>query len=177
MNKLPKIITQEEFEKLYTHISKEKPPNFKQHQLCLLLGFEAGMRISEIVGWKDRVPALTQEKIDLVNRSIRIESGKGQKDRIVPLPKRINDSMIKLLPITLKRRAIQEFITKHAREVLQKEITFHTLRAGFITHLMNMGVPIHQVMLLAGHSKMETTGIYARANPTQSLENARRVFG
>jgi integrase len=57
--KLPKIISQEEFEKLfeaaerkYKNASKKRKPVFKQYMLAMLLGFEAGLRISEIVGIK-----------------------------------------------------------------------------------------------------------------------------
>lgn len=58
--KLPKIISQVEFEKIfeaaekkYKHASQKRKPIIKQYMLAMLLGFEAGLRISEIVGIKE----------------------------------------------------------------------------------------------------------------------------
>ena len=175
--KLPRIISQEEFEKLFVAVDKVKyvtKRNRKQYKIAMLLGFEAGMRISEIVGWKDKVPALT--KLNVEEAGIRIISGKGSKDRIVPRPKRLNESIKRMLPLKIKRRALQHFTTRLGREVLNKEISFHTLRAGFATHLINQGRPLHEVQMLMGHSRMDTTGIYLRANPKDAVEGARDVF-
>ena len=61
VKKLPTIITQEEFEKIFTAETN------KEYKLSFLLGFEAGMRISEVVGFKDKVPALTPDKVEFFN--------------------------------------------------------------------------------------------------------------
>lgn len=166
--KLPKIINQEEFEKVF---DAEKDKTYK---VAFLLGFEAGMRISEIVGYKDKVPALTPEMIDDV--SIKIISGKGGKDRIVPRPKRLNENARKMLPLKISRRALQWEITRLGKTVLNKQISFHTLRHGFCSHLVNQGRPLHEVQMLAGHSRLDTTGIYLHANPKQAVQGARDVF-
>ncbi len=183
MKKLPKIISQEEFEKLMKEASKIeqsiklKSPRklrIKQYRISMLLGFEAGMRISEIVGYLDKVPALTKDKVE--SASIRIISGKGGKDRIVPRPKRFNSGAVELLPLKLKRRALQSFITNLGVKVLNKQISFHTLRHGFASHLLNSGRPIHEVQMLLGHSRLDTTGIYLHANPIKAIEGAREIF-
>ena len=98
MKKLPKIINQEEFELLLKNAGKHcrqiSPTRLKQYKLAMLLGFESGMRISEIVGFKPsgaeiwRVPPLEKEQVS--DSSIKIISGKGGKDRIVSRPKRMN---------------------------------------------------------------------------------------
>jgi len=82
--KLPKIITQDEFEKLfkfaqlkYKNAGKKRKPIIKQYMLAMLLGFEAGLRISEIVGWKDRVPRL--QKSQITDSSIKIYLEKVKK--------------------------------------------------------------------------------------------------
>jgi integrase/recombinase XerD len=167
MKKLPKIINQEEFEKLF---AAEKN---KEYKLAMLLGFEAGLRISEIVGWKTRVPALTPDKIETA--SIRVVSGKGQKDRVVPRPKRMNEAAVKLLPLKIGRRALQWKIKKLGKEILNKDISFHTLRHGFCSHLAATR-PLHEVQMLAGHSRLDTTGIYLHANPKQAVDAARDTF-
>lgn len=180
--KLPKIIVQEDFEKLfdaatkieYETKSKVKKERIKSYRIAMLLGFEAGMRISEIVGYKDIVPALAKENVE--SAQIRILSGKGQKDRIVPRPKRLNEAAVGLLPLKLKRRGLQLFVTNLGKKVLNKEITFHTLRHGFGSHLAGSGRPLHEIQMLMGHSRLDTTGIYLHANPKQAVDGAREVF-
>lgn len=176
MRKLPKIISQEEFEELYKAVQKLNHKKKNQYKLAILLGFEAGLRISEIVGLGDRIKPLTKQMVDLKENKIRIESGKGQKDRIVPLPKRVNKTVLKLLPLTIKRRTLQHFITNLGKKVLKKHITFHTLRHGFGTHLAGQGRPLHEIQILMGHSRLDTTGLYLHANPKAAIEGARDVF-
>lgn len=174
--KLPKIITQEEFEKIFEAAKKVKgitKQRGKEYRLAMLLGFEAGMRISEIVGYKDRVPKLTQDRVEAA--SIRIISGKGGKDRIVPRPRRMNDYALSLLPLKVSRRSVQAFVTNIGKKILGKEISFHTLRHGFCSHLAQTR-PLHEVQMLAGHSRLDTTGIYLHADPRKAIDSAREVF-
>lgn len=122
--------------------------------------------------WK--IQLLTPKQIE--GNSIRIIGGKGNRDRIVPKPKRINQKAIDMLPLTVSRRSLQKFVTDLGLKVLNKEMSFHTLRHGFVTHLVNMGRPLHEVQMLAGHSRLDTTGIYLHANPTKAVEGAREAF-
>ena len=168
MRKLPKIITQEEFEKII------KAETNKEYRLAYLLGFEAGMRISEILGLKGRIEPLTRDRVE--SASIRILSGKGQKDRIVPRPKRLNDTALNMLPLRIKRRALQYRIKKLGQQCIGKDITFHTLRHGFGSHLAGLGMPLHQIQMLMGHSRLDTTGIYLHANPKETIEKAQELF-
>jgi len=180
MKKLPKIINQEEFELLLKEAPKVPritKKRVKEYQLAMLLGFEAGMRISEIVGFRrdgvQVIPSLTKEMID--DSSIRI-TGKGQKDRVVPRPKRLNEASLRLLPLSIKRRSLQSFLTMLGTRVLHRKISFHTLRHGFGSHLAGLNVPLHQVQMLMGHSRLDTTGIYLHANPKQAIKNAQELF-
>lgn len=166
--KLPKIISQEDFEKLF------KTEKNKKVKLAMLLAFEAGMRISEIVGLEGKVPALTKERVE--DASIRIESGKGKKDRIVPRPKRLNETARNMLPLKIPRRTLQYKVTQLGKQVLGKHITFHTLRHGFGSHLAGKGRPLHEIQMLMGHSRLDTTGIYLHANPKEAIEKAQEVF-
>ena len=140
----------------------------------MILGFESGLRISEIVGWKDRVPKLTKKNVEPA--SIRIISGKGAKDRVTMRPKRMNAKAVEMLPLTISRRPLQSFVTELGRKVLGKEISFHTLRSGWATHLINKGRPLHEVQMLGGWSRLDTVGIYLRTNPQSAIEKAREVF-
>lgn len=166
--KLPKIINQEEFEQLL------KAEDDKDFKIAYILGFEAGMRISEIVGFKDKIKPLTKEQIE--GNTIRVISGKGNKDRIIPKPTRLTEKAIERLPLKISRRTLQRRITHLGKKVLKKDITFHTLRHGFCSHLANSGMALHQVQMLAGHSNLATTGIYLHANPKEAVEKARELF-
>ncbi len=183
--KLPKILEQREFELLFKANTKQlaeakgkKKKTIREFRLCMILGFEAGMRISEIVGYKRKdgttINPLTKEQFE--GNQIRIIDGKGKKDRIVPKPKRLNETIITMLPIKIGRRALQKYFTKLGKEVLNKHITFHTLRHGFGSHLAGMGRPLHEIQMLMGHSRLDTTGIYLHANPRQAIEGAQNVF-
>ena len=217
MKKLPKTITQEEFEKIFKATKKSYRKDKRQILLAMLLGFEAGMRISEIVGhhkqvsrcckadtkivrdkekkrkfkycikcekllglkdtvfcseWK--IYPLTRDKVD--QTSIRIECGKGEKDRIVSRPKRVNVNVIKLLPLKIGRRTLQRYTSQLGREVLGKEITFHTLRHGFATHYYNKTGDILGLQRSLGHTRPDTTAIYSHTNPIKTNEKIREAF-
>lgn len=178
---LPNFVTQEEFEKLFEEMSKQekratplRKKRIRQYRVAVLLGFEGGMRISEIVGWpKGGIQRLKKENISDV--SIRI-FGKGGKERVVPRPKRFNDKAIEMLPLSISRRALQTYITKLGQDILNREIGFHTLRHGFGSHLAGQGRPLHEIQMLMGHARLDTTGIYMHANPKVAIEKAREAF-
>lgn len=176
------VITKEEYIKLLEHIKTSKKKNKKQYMVALVLGFEAGMRISEIVGLKYphvdfwTIEPLQKEQLDFDRNYITVKQGKGQKDRIVPLPKALTRAALDYIPLKLSREALQWYIKKIGKEILGKDISFHTLRAGFATHLLDNNMPMHQVQLLMGHSRIDTTGVYARASPKNAVENARELF-
>ena len=174
--KIPEIITKEEYTKLCEYIQKLKPCNYKEYLLAICLGFEAGLRISEIVGYKDKVPILEAAQFNFERNNIMIKSGKGNKDRIVPLPKSIKPSHLSILPLKLKRRSLQHFIEKHSQVAIGKKIHFHTLRHGFGTHLINSGIQLTTAQNLMGHSNISTTSIYVHTNPQKAVEQARDVF-
>ena len=178
--KLPKIITPEEYEKLFKEAQKSKLKRKKQYLVAMELSAKAGLRISEVLGFKRKdgtiIPPLTKDKIDLQAHTIRIDGAKGKKDRIVPCPKTINERAIKHLPLEMKeRRNLQRFIEQIGYKALDKRISFHTLRHYFGTQCAEK-MPLHQVQMLMGHSRLDTTGIYLHANPKQAIENAREVF-
>ena len=196
--KLPKIISEEEFLKLHDAAkkieskSKKRKHTIREFRLAMILGFYSGLRISEIVGFEDRdktlasrhgkgptqiiwrVPKLTKDNIE--DSHIRINSGKGQKDRIVPRPRLLNQNAIDMLPLKIGRRSIQRFITKLGKDVLGKEISFHTLRHGFVTLCIEKGMDLHEVQMFAGHSRLDTTGIYLHANPKKALDKYKDLF-
>lgn len=129
---------------------------------------------------KFRVPPLTADRIE--EKNIRI-LGKGGKERMAPLPSKIlkqggiTRAILKAnLPLKVSRRAIQDFIEKLGNEVLGKHITFHQLRHGFCTHALESGIDIHDVQRFAGHSRLNTTGLYLHSNPKKATERYEEVF-
>lgn len=174
--KLPNLISREEFESLLKAMPKQNLPAKlrKQYSLAMLLMFEAGMRISEVFGYRDRVPRLTRQQIE--GNHIRILSGKGKKDRIVPRPKRVNNNAIKLLPLKINRRTFQKFMKKLGQDVLGKKVTPHTLRHGFATHYYNQTKDLIGLQMLLGHARLDTTRVYTQVNPQETIEKALGVF-
>ena len=214
-SKLPQPVTKEEFEKLLEAAKKERDKFFmprakrytprgeriNQYIISMVLGFGAGMRISEIVGFegeskrrKDRkdpkseiiqkdttIPKLTADRLE--NNMIRIIAGKGQKDRITLLPGKLllraginREELKKNLPLRVSRRAIQLYIEQLGNKVLGKNISFHKLRHGFGSTLAGANRPLHEIQMLMGHSRLDTTGIYLHANPQSAIKGAEDVF-
>ena len=176
MKKLPKILSIDEYHKLLAYVKLRKPCRWEQYYLAMVLGFEAGMRLSEILGYKDKVPSLTKDKIDFEANTIRIESGKGSKDRIVPLPKGFKRKHSDMLPLDLSRRALQDFVTKLGLKVLDKRLFFHMFRHGFATHYYNRSKDIVGLQNMLGHSRLDTTQVYTHVNPEEVIRKARELF-
>ena len=183
--KLPVSISPEEFDLLLQHTQKEK---FK---VAFIFGYAAGLRLSEIVGGIREdgsiMKPLTEEKIDLHSKTIRIEDAKGGKDRIVPVPKGFKTQYLKMLPLTqgyanipsARRNMEKAFKRSCDRAGLLKikpSLHFHSLRHGFGSRLANTGVPVHQIRTLMGHSNISTTNVYLEANPKEAMDNYEKRF-
>ena len=167
MKKLPIAITQEEFVALIEKAKSDK------HKLAFLLGFESGLRVSEVVKLEPR-------DIELKEAKIFIRMGKGSKDRIVPLPKHFKQRYIYLLPINIGVRALQKAfkITAKASGLLDKKPSahFHSLRHGFATHFLEQGGNIQLLKTLMGHTNISTTDIYNQLNPKVALDSYKELF-
>ena len=128
-----------------------------------------------------RIPPLTPDKIE--SNNIRVISGKREKDRVVPLPSKLflkagisREKLLKYLPLRISRRGFQQFFQKLSKEVLKKNVSVHTLRHGFCQHALESGIDIHEVQRLAGHSRLDVTGLYLHANPKRALDKYEEVF-
>jgi len=143
-----------------------KPPN---HRAILTTCYAAGLRISEAV-------RLTLPAIDSQRMVLRIEQGKGQKDRYVMLsPKllgilrdwwRVSRSRPWLFPGDHPGRPITTHAVDKAcqaardRSRIPKPITPHSLRDAFAVHLLEAGTDIRTIQLLLGHRSLATTARY-----------------
>ena len=169
----------------------------QEYIIALCFAFGGGLRISEIVGYKGIskrknkktgeiiikqivIPKLEYSQIE--NNMVRL-LGKGQKERMTLLPAKIlkqggvtRADLKKYLPLTASRRAVQLFIEQITLEVLGKKKSFHKLRHGFGTTLAGGNRPLHEIQMMMGHSRLDTTGIYLHANPQTAIKGAEDVF-
>jgi len=181
---LPVAIEAEEFGKL----CKKTKPKFR---VAFLLGFASGLRLSEIVGGTRKdgtiIEPLTKERINFQEKKVLVIGAKGQKDRVVPLPKGFGTTHLSHLPlnktyknISSARRAMQKaFKTAAKRAGLlnrKPKLHFHSLRHGFGSQLAKQGMPIHHIRTLMGHASISTTNVYLEANPTEALKSYEEYF-
>jgi integrase/recombinase XerD len=142
-----------------------------KHRAILTTCYAAGLRISEVV-------SLKTEDIDSQRMVIRVDQGKGQKDRYVMLSPtlleilrtwwRVNKPRHWLFPGDIPGRHISkdavEFACQKARRLcgIRKPITPHLLRHGFAVHLLESGTDVRTIQLLLGHRSLATTARYLR---------------
>jgi len=142
-----------------------------KHRAILTTCYAAGLRISEAV-------RLTVPAIDSARMVIRVDQGKGQKDRYVMLsPKllktlrdwwRVERPQQWLFPGDIPGRHISMDAVEHAcqkarrRCPIPKPITPHSLRHAFAVHLLESGTDVRTIQLLLGHRSLATTARYLR---------------
>jgi len=163
--KLPVILSPEEVLQFLNCVRSRK------HRAILTTCYAAGLRISEVV-------ALTPPTVDSKRMVIRVEQGKGQKDRYVMLsPKlleilrawwRVEKPKDWLFPGDFPGQHISRGAVnlecKKARRIckIPKPITPHSLRHAFAVHLLEQGVDVRTIQLLLGHRSLATTAKYLR---------------
>jgi len=173
--RLPKAIRPEEWGKLINTIATKD----KIALISFLLAYGSGMRISEVVRCK---PTDFQS-----DKMIIIDVAKYGVQRKVPIPKGWRQNFSQFIPICKNLnsqssinaavRQIQRRFEKYKKKAnLNPLYTFHSLRHGFATRLLESGVPINQVQLALGHSDISTTGIYTKASPTDLLKSYEEKF-
>ena len=162
--KIPKCIRPEEFKQLIEVIPKKD----LLARIGFLLAYASGMRISEV---------LRCSKEHLRDKSIFIPPSKYGVERIVPKPKGWKEYFEDKLPLKTTARTLErKFKAYCLKAKLPAHYTFHSLRHGFATRLLESGTPINQVQMLLGHSNVSTTSIYVRANPSDALKSYEDLF-
>ena len=149
-----------------------------KHRAVLALLYSAGLRISELI-------QLELKHINIERKQLIVKNSKGRKDRYVVLA----DSFLPLLKnyyLTYKPKryfvegpdegmysasSVRKFLAKSCKEAhIYKDVTPHTLRHSFATHLLEQGINLRHIQELLGHSKPETTMIYTHVARKDLME-------
>ncbi len=171
--KLPLVMSKDEMKRLLAVAGSLKA------RIMLSLGYGCGLRAGEVV-------RLKVKHIDTAQKIIRVEQGKGRKDRQVMLSRKTLDLLrqwwkVRRSPYDAgtppeerflfpgrKRgeptttRQLNRLFHKAAEAAgIKKGVTLHGLRHSFATHLLERGTHIRTLQALLGHSKLETTARYA----------------
>ncbi len=159
---LPLVLSEEEVKILLSNVSNIK------HKAILMVGYSAGLRVSEIVNLKSK-------DIDSDRMQIRISQSKGKKDRYTILASRTLDILREYFNIYQPGDWLfegwrgQKYSVKSVQQILKnavkaagikKKITVHTLRHSFATHLLEHGTDLRYIQSLLGHQTVQTTEIY-----------------
>ncbi len=170
---LPKTLTNSEIQKILTSINNLK------HRLMISLIYSGGLRVSEVINLKVK-------DIDLENMTMRINQGKGKKDRITIFSEKLKSLLTEFcedkqaneyifisnfhpdekrkLSIRTLQAAFKEALRKSG---VKKNASCHTLRHSFATHLLENGIDIRYIKELLGHKSIATTSVYTHCtNPS-----------
>jgi len=174
---LPKVLTVEEVEALLETPKQTSDLGVRDKAMLELL-YATGIRVSELIN-------LNIDDVHVTMGFIKC-SGKGNKERIVPIGKTaasvIHNYIEKVRPNMLKKHQTNAlFVNHHGKRLsrqgfwknlkkiaseanIQKELTPHTLRHSFATHLLENGADIRAVQEMLGHADLSTTQIYTQVS-------------
>jgi len=166
--RLPQILSREEVARLLDATQHLK------HRLLLMTTYAAGLRVSEVV--RVRVTDIDSQRMLL-----RVEQGKGNKDRYTLLSPRLLVELRRYYRIyrptewlfTDRRRptpmatrsALRIYLAAKQRAGIHKAGGIHTLRHSFATHLLESGIDVVSIQRLLGHARVETTAHYLHVTP------------
>jgi integrase/recombinase XerD len=170
---LPKSLTEEEVEALLAAPAVSDPLGHRDRTMLEVL-YATGLRVSELVN-------LQLSQVNLNQGVLRIV-GKGDRERLIPLGEEAQQWLHEfmqgprgeillerqtdyLFPTRrgdrMTRQAFWHIIKRYARKAgVEKDLSPHTLRHAFATHLLNHGADLRVVQMLLGHSDLSTTQIY-----------------
>jgi site-specific recombinase XerD len=162
-SRLPQLYSKEELGLIFKHA------NPLRNRVLLKTTYSAGLRVSEVV-------AIQLTDIDSARMMIRVNQGKGKKDRYTLLSKKLLDELRlywkvyrpaywlfpqregnKHISIDTAQKAYYRAV---AQSGIKRKGGIHCLRHSFATHLLEAGTNLKQIQMLLGHSSIRTTMIY-----------------
>jgi site-specific recombinase XerD len=166
---LPTVLSKQEIERMLLVTTNQK------HNFLISLMYSAGLRVSETV-------KIHMLDFDLDRRLIMVRCGKGAKDRCTLLSEKLIPTLEKQIAVKkpgdylftgadgkshLTAESAEKIVKKaaHLAEI-SKNVSCHTLRHSFATHLLEAGTSIRYIQELLGHAKLETTQIYTKVANT-----------
>lgn len=179
---LPKSMSMEDVDNLLD-IKLDTPFDYRNKAMLELM-YGCGLRISELIN-------LEMNDIDIINCQIRI-LGKGSKERDIPLGEyaiyylekylKVRDKLLKDKPCNklfvnnhgqgITRQGFFKLLKKLLLEKgLNPNISPHTLRHSFATHLINRGADLRSIQEMLGHSDISTTKIYTRVSDEKVVDD------
>ena len=183
------VVPAEVIGQLIDSIVIDKHINGVRDAFIIALLFGTGLRRSEAVNIKFN-------DIDLNENTVKI-LGKGQKERIMPLPARVPDLLRDWLAIrgfetgpllyainrwgkintatAMTDKAIDYILKKRFSEMGMSKISPHDMRRSFITYLLDLDVDVITVASLAGHKDINTTRIYAKGQEKRNEKAANLI--
>jgi integrase/recombinase XerD len=177
--KLPDILSRQEVKMILNSVTNLK------HKAMMMLVYSSGLRVGELV-------SLTITDIDSIRMTVHVRGGKGNKDRYTMLSKKA----LELLRVYYKcyrpnkwlfegepthnhitERSAQHVFDKACKKAnITKDVSIHSLRHAFATHLLEDGIDLRYIQELLGHTNSKTTEIYthvterAKANIKSPLD-------
>jgi len=186
VKRLPDVLTVEEVDRIMSLLDQFR------YRVCLFTIYSLGLRLNEGV-------TLKVEDIDSARMMVHIRDAKGNKDRMIPLPKQTL-SLLRQYWVThrnptllfpavhlgkAKKSHTQRPMAKAGVQTafklaledsnIHKKATVHTLRHSYATHLVEAGVNLRLIQEFLGHSSPNTTVIYARLSKP-SLDNSGELI-
>jgi integrase/recombinase XerC len=182
--RLPNFVADEDMRTLLNHVEFPETWQGKTERLLVLLFYNTGMRISEVISLKN-------SQVNVSNHTLKI-LGKGNKERIVPvspdilsqiknyqaernhlIPERADLLFITEKGRALSPRSVYSSIKKYLSLVTTVEKRSpHVLRHTFATHLVNNGADLNAVKELLGHSSLAATQIYTH----NTIEKLKTIY-
>jgi len=161
--KIPEILTIDEIRRMIDSTSNIK------HKIIIKLLYGCGLRVNELINLKE-------EDLNFNEGLIKINLGKGKKDRFVNVPNSIKEELNSycnlnnsefLFPSNRNakttKKTIQKIVSNSAKKAdIKKRVYPHLLRHSFATHLLEQGTDLRIIQKLLGHSDIKTTQIYTQ---------------
>ena len=173
--KLPCVLSKDEILSIIDHVDNLK------HKVILLTTYSSGLRISETLN-------LHISDIDSKNMTLRVNHGKGNKDRLTVLSLE-NLKLLRLywklfrptdllFPGLIKGKPMVDKNIQHVFQIAKSKVgilkpaTVHTLRHSFATHLLDNKTDLRTIQVLLGHNDISTTALYTHLS-TKHIASVR----